>query len=138
MGVQPVDILVGDPVQRQILLLILSQGVFGHVAQQAVVFVSCNLGNPCSYFCLSFFAVFRKFGKEESGGAARILEPLFDGEAVRYPALPNQSIVGCQDIGPIAVHNAVDLQGHLVSMQGAFQTLVPAFGLNLAAGVDFG
>lgn len=52
--------------------------------------------------------------------------------------LPNQSVVGCQDIGPIAVHDAVDLQGHLVPMLGALQTLVSAFGLDLAAGVDLG
>ena len=32
VGIQPVDILVGDSVQRQILLLILNLGVFCHVA----------------------------------------------------------------------------------------------------------
>lgn len=37
MGVQPVDVLVGDSVQRQILLLILNLGVLGYVAQQTVV-----------------------------------------------------------------------------------------------------
>ena len=138
MGVQPVDVGIVDRLQREVLLAIHLPDIFGHVAQQAVVLVGRELCDTGADLLLSFFAVFREFSKEESGGAARILEPLLDGEAVRYPALPNQSVVGRQDIGPIAVYDAVDLQGYLVPMQGAFQTLVPALGLNLAAGVDFG
>ena len=110
--------------------MILSLGVFGHITQQAVVFVGCDLCDAGADLLLPFFAVFHEFGKEESGGAARILQPLLDGEAVRYPALPNQSVVGCQNVDPIAVHDAVDQQGHLVPMQGVFQPLVPAFGLD--------
>lgn len=88
MGVQPVDILVGNPVQRQVLFLILNLGVFSHITQQAVVFVGCDLCDAATDLLLPFFVVFREFGKEESGDAARILEPLLDGEAVWYPAPP--------------------------------------------------
>ena len=64
----------------------------------------------------------------------------FENSARKCRVVPPgfSSRVGRQDIGPMAVHDAVDLQGYLVPMQGAFQTLVPALRLDLAAGVDLG
>ena len=78
-----------------------------------MVLVGRELCDAGADLLLPFFAVFREFGKDESGGVARILEPLLDGEAVRLLALPNQSVVGRQNVSPKVVRRmaACSLKG---------------------------
>lgn len=99
-GIQSVDIRIIDRIQRQVVFPVLSFRVFGHIAQQAMVFVRRELSDTYSDFSLPFVAVFRKFGKKHPRIAIRIFKALFDGEAVRLFTLTNQPVVGRQGYLP--------------------------------------
>lgn len=76
IGIQSIDVSIVERLQREVLLAIHLPDIFGHITQQAVVLVGRELCDTGADLLLPFFAVFREFGKEVSGGAARILEPL--------------------------------------------------------------
>lgn len=137
-GIQSVDIRIIDRIQRQVVFPVLSFRVFGHIAQQAMVFVRRELSDTYSDFSLPFVAVFRKFGKKHPRTAIRIFKALFDGEAVRLFTLTNQPVVGRKDICPITGDDIVDSKVYLVFVKRTFEPLVPALRLDLTAGVDFG
>jgi hypothetical protein len=137
VGVQSIDVGIVDRLQREVLLAIHLPDIFGHVAQQAVVLVGRELCDPGADLLLAFLAVFAEFGQQHParrGGA----QQLFDGKAGRCPVLLDQPVVSGKDRGSITGDDAVDLLVDFVFVERAFETLVPAFRLNLALCIDLG
>jgi hypothetical protein len=106
--IQSVDILVGNGIQRQIILLVLLLRVFGHITQQTVIFVRCQLGNPHTDLFLPLVAVFGELGEEHSRVARCMLQPLFDSETIGILTLLDDAIVSGEDIGPTRSDDFID------------------------------
>ena len=137
VGVQSIDVGIVYRLQRKILLAVYLPNIFGHVAQQAVVLVGRELRDPGANLLLAFLAVFAELCQHHParrGGA----QQLFDSKAGRRLVLLDQPVVSGKDRGPVAGDDAVNLLVDLVLVERAFETLVPAFGLNLALCIDFG
>lgn len=137
VGIQPINVGIVDRLQRKILFVVGIPDIFGHVAQQAVVLVGRELRDAGADLLLAFLAVFAEFRQHHSarrGGA----QQLFDGKAGRRLVLLDQPVVSGKDGGPVTGDDAVDLLVDFVFVERAFETLVPAFRLDLALCIDFG
>ena len=137
VGVQSIDVGVVDRLQRKILFVVGIPYIFGHVAQQAVVLVGRELRDTGADLLLPFLAVFAELRQHHPARRGRA-QQLFDGKAGRRPVLLDQAVVGSKDRGPVTGDDAVDLLIDFILVERTFETLVPAFGLDLALCIDFG
>ena len=136
-GIETVDILVRNHIERQILFTVLLTDVLFHIAQQTVVFVGCKLRDTHSDLLLTLVAIFGELREEHAGIADLTAQALFNGKTVRLFVLFDQQIVCCEDIGAERADDFVDLQRYGIAGQRPFGLLIPFFRLDLALGIYF-
>ena len=136
--IEAVDILVVHELQRQVVLSVLRLRVLPQIAQQAVILVGRELGEPHADLFLPLVAILGELGEKGPGIRIGTKQSLLNGKASRLFVFPNELVVGREDIGPVAGDDLVDLRCHFVLEQGAFEALVPFFRLDLALGVNLG
>lgn len=103
-----------------------------------MVFVRRELGNADADLFLPFVAILVQFGQKHPHPGMRVVEALFDGKTVRFPAFPDELVVSGQNIGPVTGYDVVDLLRYLIAEQRAFGPLVPLLRFDLALGVNLG
>lgn len=136
-GIETVDILVRNHIERQILFTVLLTDVLFHIAQQTVVFVGCKLRDTHSDLFLTLVAIFGELREEHAGIADLTAQALFNGKTVRLFVLFDQQIVCCEDIGAERADDFVDLQRYGIAGQRPFGLLIQFFRLDLALGIYF-
>ncbi len=86
-GVQSVEVLVINHIQRNIFLFVLRLHILFQVAKQAVILVRRELGDPCSDLFLPFVAILPELGKKQTRIARGVFKTVFDSKARRLFAL---------------------------------------------------
>ena len=86
-GVQSVEVLVINHIQRNIFLFVLRLHILFQVAKQAVILVRRELGDTCSDLFLPFVAILPELGKKQTRIARGVFKPVFDSKARRLFAL---------------------------------------------------
>ena len=86
-GIQSVEVLVINHIQRNIFLFVLRLHILFQVAKQTVILVRRELGDTCSDLFLPFVAILPELHEEHPRITRRVFKTVFDSKARRLFAL---------------------------------------------------